>query len=319
MSQPTLAFVRQLPGSDWAQFRLTTTARTVDVYLMRDDHPKPVVVLLQGSGCLPLFTVDWQGGFHSTTIFEDAVKAERDEFHFAMVEKQGVVPLAFAKGMTPDEQAKRFREVQNGACRPEYFKNETLPVRADDAFAAVQALSTESWVKAEFVVGHSEGSHVASAVVQRDRARKVAAVGLFSSAGPTQFFEGTESREAFEQEFNDMRMLQQADGATMYQGHAARRWKTYALDTTALDDVRNSVTPLYVAQGERDHNTHAADLFVLEALRLQPARPLRYVVVHDGDHGFETSDHRDYFSQVFKDFLSWGLNPQRATGVEILK
>ena len=114
-------------------------------------------------------------------------------------------------------------------------------------------------------------------------------------------------------------MLQRADDDAMYQGHAARRWKSYALDTTPLEDVRESTAPLYVAYGGREPNLHAGDLFVLEALRQQPTRALRYVVVADGDHGFDSSNGRGHFAQVFDDFLAWALNPQRATGVEVLK
>lgn len=148
---------------------------------------------------------------------------------------------------------------------------------------------------------------------------RVAAGGLFSSAGPTQFYGGFETRENLKSTFETMQMLQHAADDFMYEGHAARRWKSYALDTTPLEDVRESVVPLYVAHGEREQNLHAADLFVLEALRQQPTRPLRYVVIKDGDHGFDGSDDRGHFAQVFDDFLNWALNPKRATGVEVLR
>ena len=71
------------------------------------------------------------------------------------------------------------------------------------------------------------------------------------------------------------------------------------MDATPLDNVRDSTAPLYVAYGGREPNLHAGDLFVLEALRQQPTRPLRYVVVEDGDHGFSTSNGRAHFAEVF--------------------
>jgi hypothetical protein len=82
--------------------------------------------------------------------------------------------------------------------------------------------------------------------------------------------------------------------------------------------LRPSIVPLYVAHGEREANIHAADLFVLEALRQQPARPLRYAVVRNGNHAFVGSEGRDRFAQVFDDFVACALDSQHATGVALL-
>jgi pimeloyl-ACP methyl ester carboxylesterase len=314
-----LTLVRRLPGSLWSQYHLATAKRNLDVYLVRDEHPKPIVVMLQGSGCVPLFTVDPDRTFHGTTIFEDLLLPRQSRFHFAVIEKQGVKPLEFTSGMTRQQELSLFKDVENGACSPAYFKEETEVIRAEDALDVVQALSAEPWVQQVFVVGHSEGSHVVAGVLRRDIRHRVTAAGLFSSAGPTQFYSGAETRDSFLKKFETMRMLQRADDGFMYEGHAARRWKSYALDTTPMEDVRDSVVPLYVAHGEREPNIHAADLFVLEALRQQPTRPLRYVVVEDGDHGFASSNGRNHFEQVFDDFLAWAINPRRATGVEDLR
>ena len=300
-------------------YHLATAKRSVDVYLVKDEAPKPLVVMLQGSGCVPLFTVDPDHTFHGTTIFDDLVTLRQNQFHFALIEKQGVNPLEFTRDMTRQQELSLFKNVEDGACSPAYFKEETEVVRAEDAVDVVQALSAQAWVQQVFVVGHSEGSHVVAGVLRRDTMHRVTAAGLFSSAGPTQFYNGAETRDSFLKEFETMRMLQRADDEFMYEGHAARRWKSYALDTTPLEEVRDSVVPLYVAHGEREANVHAADLFVLEALRQQPTRPLRYVVVQDGDHGFASSDGRNHFRQVFDDFLAWAMNPLRVTGVDVLR
>jgi pimeloyl-ACP methyl ester carboxylesterase len=298
---------------------LVNAKHGVDVYLIRDERPKPLVLMLGGSGCVPLFTVDPDRTFHGTTIFEDLVLLRRGQYHFAVIEKQGVKPLEFKPGVTREQEMSRFKEVQNGACTPAYYKEETEVVRAEDALAAVQAISAEPWVRQVFVVGHSEGSLVVAGVIRRDVRHAVAAGALFSSAGPTQFYGGSETRESLKKTFETMQMLQHADDDFMYEGHAARRWKSYALDATPLDNVRDSKAPLYVAYGGRERNLHAGDLFVLEALRQQPTRALRYVVVEDGDHGFSSSDGRAHFAEVFDDFLAWALNPQRATSVEVLR
>src|SRR5579863_8526657 len=114
--RPRLTQVRVLPDTTWAQYRLTTSVRAIDVYVIRDEQPKPTVVLLQGSGCLPLFTVYDTGGVHGASIFEDVVTARSHQFHFVLVEKQGVTPLVFTKDMTLEQQRARFKAVADGDC-----------------------------------------------------------------------------------------------------------------------------------------------------------------------------------------------------------
>jgi len=83
--------------------------------------------------------------------------------------------------------------------------------------------------------------------------------------------------------------------------------------------VRDSDVPLFVAQGTRDGTVLASDLFAMEALRQQPNRPLRYVVVEGGDHGFEMPDGTSRVVTLFDDFLDWILDSKRLTGTEILR
>jgi hypothetical protein len=47
-------------------------------------------------------------------------------------------------------------------------------------------------------------------------------------------------------------MLQIADDGVMYEGLPARWWKTFRLESTPLNDVRQSTVPLFVAHGTRD-------------------------------------------------------------------
>jgi dipeptidyl aminopeptidase/acylaminoacyl peptidase len=114
-------------------------------------------------------------------------------------------------------------------------------------------------------------------------------------------------------------MLQHADDDFMYEGLPARRWKTFWLDSTPIEDVRDSSVPLFVTQGTRDDTTLSADLFALEAIRQRPHRPIRYVVVEGGDHGFGTPDGKSHIAELFDDFLGWALNTSRETGLGVLQ
>jgi hypothetical protein len=95
-------------------------------------------------------------------------------------------------------------------------------------------------------------------------------------------------------------------------------WKTYRLESTPLDDVRESMVPLFVAHGTRDGTILAPDLFVIEALRQRPTRSLRYVVLENGDHAFETAPGQSRIPEIFNDSLGWALDSGRTTGTAVL-
>lgn len=114
-------------------------------------------------------------------------------------------------------------------------------------------------------------------------------------------------------------MLQQANNDLMYQGLPARRWKTFWLESTPIEDVKDSLTPIFVSQGSRDDTTLSADLFALEAIRQQPKRPLRYVVVDQANHLFETPDGKSRLAELFDDFSHWSLDANRRTSITSLK
>jgi len=295
----------------------------MEVYLLHDDTPKPVVILLQGSGCSPLFTIDGDGTYHPTSLFQDVIPLESRRVHFAMIEKPGVSPLKFAAGMSREEKEWTF-ESAGLRCTREFFASATKTVRVADARTVMTALAGQPWVAGFILVGHSEGTHVATGILKTRPAERILATALFASAGPTPFWssyvaaEGAGRRAAFDEVLNRVRILQQADDDFMYAGLPARRWKTFALESTPLDDVRESAVPLFVAQGTRDGTILASDLFVLEAIRQQPRRPLRYAVVEGGDHGFDTADGRSHVGELFNDFLNWALDPSRATGTTVV-
>jgi hypothetical protein len=198
----------------WARYRADGGARAVDVYVAHDSEPKPVVVLLHGASCTPEFTVDVDGTFHETSIFQDAIAPSLNRVHFAVVERQGVEPLVFAAGSTQAEKRKAFERAEQ-ECTAEYFQTVTKPIRVGDAIAAIRALRQQSWVREVILAG--------------------------------------------------------------------------------------------------------ADLFSLEAIRQQPARPIRYVVVEKGNHAFQTPGGRWLVSELFQDFLTWALDANRQTGLAVLQ
>lgn len=318
---PGLTLVSSPPTGHWAQYRLDD--HKVDVYLAHDAQPKPVVLLLQGSGCAPLMTAQPDGTLEDTSLFQDFVAPRLNALHFALLEKRGIPLLRFSGNMNQQATISAFREAGEH-CAPDYLANATKQSRVEDVVATTRALTREPWARQLILVGHSEGTHVVTGVLRVTNPSEVAAAALFASAGPIPFFGGYVARGAgdraqFESTFDEIRMLQRQDDDFVYQGLPVRRWKTFWLDSTPVDDVRATVVPLFVAQGTRDGSTLPADLFALEAIRQQPGRPFRYVVLDQGNHEFETPDGHSHLADLLDDFIRWALDDHRKTGLGIVK
>jgi pimeloyl-ACP methyl ester carboxylesterase len=268
-------------------------------------------------------TVDADGTFHDTSLFQDLVRPRLNRLHFAIVEKRGIEPLRFSAEMSQRDKLDAF-ERAGRECSTEYVRDLTKQGRVDDVVATVRALAHQPWARQIILVGHSEGTYVATGVLREMKGSEITAAALFASAGPVPFFggyvaRGAGNREQFESVFSQIRMLQRADDDFMYEGLPARRWKTFWLDSTPIEDVRASKVPLFVAQGTRDDTTLSADLFALEAIRQQPIRPLRYAVVEQGNHAFETPGGKSHLAELLDDFVRWALDGNRQTGLAVLK
>ena len=314
----TLVQASRVPGG-WSRYQVNNEGHLIDVYLVHDSRPKPLVFLIQGSGCAPIMTLDGDGALYDTTLFQGLVGPRAEALHFAIIEKRGVGLLRFPREMKQAENLAAFNRASN-ECSREFMLSSAKQLRVSDVVATIRAIRQQSWVQRVLVAGHSEGTAVSAGVIHEAKPDEIAAAGLFASAGPTHFFElyleGAPSGdpERLRSFVETMKTLQSADDEFLYEGWPARRWKSYALDSTPLQDVAGSDVPLFVAQGAKDGSTLQSDLFVLEAIRQRPNRPLRYVVVAEGDHAFNTPS-GPRLSDLFDDFVQWSLDARRPTGV----
>ena len=293
----------------WSAYRVGE----IDVYVARKgDARKPLVVMFQGSGPSPLFSIPAPGKRGSSLIFYKSVPKHLDGFHFAAIEKRGVESF----GPRPA----RFGPAGRRGSR-EYREHADKKTRVADCAIAIRALARQPWCREIILLGHSEGAHVVTGLLRSLEAGTCSAAAILSSAGPTQFF-GLQllgkDRSSLGETFARMQAMRGPDANPneLWLGHPLRRWTSYALDSTPLEDVRNVDTPLFVAHGTQDRSSHvlAADLFVLEALRQKPERPLLYLRLHGYSHAYRRGDDdlRDF---VITAFLRWAISHPKASGV----
>src|SRR6266542_1282551 len=175
---PALTLVSSPPKGYWARYRLNAGDRVVDIYIAHDVQPKPVLVLIQGSGCTPLMTVDPDGTFHDTTLFQDFIPSRLRSMHFVLVGKRGVQPLRFSVGMSQQQKIDAFQTAEHD-CSPEYLRNVTKQSRVDDIVAIVRSLASQPWAQEIMLAGHSEGTLVATGALHEMKDSEVTAAALF--------------------------------------------------------------------------------------------------------------------------------------------
>jgi hypothetical protein len=309
VAAPRATFVGEAGQPGWEAWRLDREdVPALDLFVARDEQTRPLLVLLQGSGCVPLFFTTPEGGGHSL-LFMDAVLAGDLGVHVAAIEKRGVT----AFGPLPDGQPGTGL-----GCSEAYLEGLAKPARVRDVVDAVNALAEEPWVDGVIVAGHSEGASVASGAA-RILGERIEAAGLFSSAGPSQLadFVLAAHRDGdanhVRGRFGEVLFLTDPEARGTYRGHGVERWRTFAVESTPLDDLRSAPVPVFVAHGTADESSavESADVFVVELLREGPRRPVFYVRIQGADHNLRGEGGDDFRPFVLHRFLEWALADDR--------
>ena len=293
------------PGLErWAVSR--ADGPTLDMYVARTEGTKPLVLLVQGSHCLPLFLRKPKRDVSTLFVRPDELAPELSRVSFAVVERRGL--RSFGPAPATDEEGKKLDH-----CTAEHggvAKGE----RIADVVAAIEALRGQRWVSSVYVLGHSEGADVASGVGAQLGA-SLGGLGLLSGPGPTRFFDDIAvahrhgDLNAVKQALDDLISLTGPNPPAEYSGASRVRQQTYAIDTTPLDELRRSHLPLFIAGGTRDEKApiESADLVAAELLR-DPKRALHYVILPELDHGYHTKDGADRMPIVLHAFVDWLLD-----------
>ncbi|HRX84212.1 MAG TPA: hypothetical protein P5572_04255 [Phycisphaerae bacterium] len=234
-------------------------------------HKRPVLVYVEGSGAQSQFVR--MGDRIGYSVFGLIAQHAGDRYHVATTEKRGV---AFGD---PGR-----RGIAEGASA-EYNAHATLAERVADVRLLLDVLLAAPQVdpRKVLVVGHSEGADVAAAAAAEDD--RITHVAFLSGGGAAQFFdffvmcrkqmaaEGASAEDvekAIGQIEADMRaVLADPESTTrFYQGHAFRRWSTFAM-TASADNLLRTRAKLFLAHGTADTSVpiESFDSLIVELLR----------------------------------------------------
>ena len=186
-SRPTVAAPQlSLHGpTQWKPFEHATISRqhgpSITVYVGRHATPRPTLVLVHGSHCLPLIMASKQRTV-SALIFQPHLHELVERVNVVVVEKRGLT--SFVEPPATEQEARalaKCTEAHGGVEKSE---------RVDDLVIVMTALEAQPWVSGLHLLGHSEGGDVVAGAIKRMRSTpKLRSAGFLAGVGPTRFFE----------------------------------------------------------------------------------------------------------------------------------
>ena len=244
-SAGTASFVQyQLPLADGA---------TVEYFISKSRQPAPLVLMIQGSGCIPVFSGLGTPAKKSHMFsYIDWVRTEK----YAVM----VVNKPYSPPTPPSGQGTAL------ACPDQFNQYFTLDswVRALRlAFDHAQQLP---WVKPGpvLVLGVSEGGTVATALAAADP--RISNVAMIGSSGPTQLYDfvlnaysSSKSDEEISRKLEELEQRRQSimaapDSAKDFAwGHPYKRWSSF-FRTSSTSNLLKTQARVYIASGMRDVN-----------------------------------------------------------------
>lgn len=314
--------MNQSPVAGTSFFRCETPATPpVRYYLAPSpDGPRPLLVVIQGSGCGPVFEARADG--LAATAGQDLLfKLAAGRFAVLIVEKPGVAP-----------ESPAIQEHGTAAeASPEFLRLHSLPAWVRAVSSAIDAARADPQVDGRAsvrVLGVSEGA-ITAARLARHRP-DVGHVAFISGFGCNQWDDmliiarrealtaagsTTTSSEAWATAVQESLARTEAglrdvaarpDSTELFEGQTHLFWSTFGLACPA-DDLARARAAVLVAYGTEDEQVDADGVEAIRAACIEAGKPITVLPVLGGDHSLNTPGARPFQNLlgVFRESLDW--------------
>ena len=278
------------------------------------DSVNTILLYIQGSSAQSLYQVKKENGGVSigTTVPFDFATIP-DNYLFVVISRKGF-PFS-------TEMDKPF------PIPKAYFENQTLDYRVKQADLVLKDLSEKFNKKFNktIALGHSEGSDVVAKLGTVNK--QVTHFGYWAGGGNTQFIDFVifirkdvdkgilteqQAKVKIDSLFNDFKAIMADPNATdkFWEGadNSYKRWSHFS--EPPIKNLLQIDKPLFVAIGTKDQavSVESAYLIPIEFIR-HKKNNLTFIAYPDLDHGFEkeleNGEFKDYWNDVFQDFMTW--------------
>lgn len=291
-----------VPGTRFERFATTDGhGNALTYYLSEAPYPKPLALVVQGSGCGALFRPAAGGAMNAVGYHGVFRSVAGERYRVLAVEKPGArSPSEPSGGGNAQDCPRRF------------LAEHTVERWSGALKAALEAARQRTGVIPDrtLVIGHSEGGVAAARLARLDG--KISHVALLASPGPDPVEElllwsEARGRKRPETEATIALIRMKPDSISDFAfGHPYRRWSSF-LAADPVADLLASPARIFAAHGEADANwPFAAHLTLVQRLR-DAGRAVDAVRLAGADHSLNVPGQRppEGMAEIFGQILAW--------------
>jgi len=270
-----------LAGTPFNKHEITDNlGRTITYYISHPAKPAPLMLMIQGSGCAPVFIP--AGAGVASTVFGAGPNATEGRFTVLVVDKPFSSERAGAQPGTAT------------ACDPRFNVDFTAERWLEALRAALTDARKLPWVDRSrtLVFGHSEGAVMAALVAGSEPS--VTDVIWLAGSGTTQLFDQfaqtydtcVDRAACFAELEAEVKAINaKPDSATDFAwGHPFKRWSSF-YRVSPVDELLKSKARVYVGDGTADRSVSVMSLELVAAKLLSAGHDVTIRRVPGADHG----------------------------------
>lgn len=296
------ASAERVPGTRFERGSATDgLGRAITYYLSDSPTPKPLALVIQGSGCSALFRPLADGAMSAVGYHNVFRSVADDRYRVLAVEKPGARSSAEAPSAGTTD-----------GCPPAFLEEHTVERWAAALTAALIAVRSHAGVIGQrtLVIGHSEGGVLAARLARLDPAISHAAV--LASPGPDPAEElilWGEGRKRPRAETQGLiaRIRAMPDSTTeIALGHPHRRWASFLVADPVVDLLASSAR-VFAAHGDADANWPVAAHDGLVARLRAGGREVTALRLPGADHSLNRPGQKppEGMIEVFRAIRDW--------------